>query len=221
MSLANQAKQPAWWHGLPLLTPETTAYIDLEGAADTLRALEADRLHGLLQTEAYTRHFLERLKPPAEAYELDFIDQAVAARKKRQEIARNSGDTFTFILDESALSRPLGSLDETKEQIDSLIDISRLPNHQIHVVPHSRGLYPGINGTFSYLTFPQESMPDVVLVEGTLGLFVLDKPADSTRYRNTFDYVLSEFTLSIHESQEWLSTYRGALSKRHSFDSRR
>jgi transcriptional regulator with XRE-family HTH domain len=208
MALATEAKQSTWWHGLPRLSTQTTAYIDLEGAANTLRALEAGRLHGLLQTEAYTRNFLARLKPPNTAYDPDFIDQTVAARRRRQEIAKKSGARFIFILDESAISRPIGSLDESIEQIDQLIQVNLLDNHSIHVVPYSRGLYPGLDGTFCYLTFPQETMPDVVLVEGTLGMFVLDKAIDAARYRSTFEYVLSEFALSVDESQAWLSRLR-------------
>jgi transcriptional regulator with XRE-family HTH domain len=63
MALAVEAKRPTWWQGLHSLPPETTAFIDLEGAAESFRSLAVGRLHGLLQTEAYTRHLLHQNTP--------------------------------------------------------------------------------------------------------------------------------------------------------------
>ena len=207
MSLASEAKQQSWWHGLPMLTAGAKAYIDLEGSAAELRALEVGRLHGLLQTEVYTRCLLRRLRPPESAYEDDYIEQTVTVRKHRQSLSRASESTYSFIIDQTALSRPFGSKAEMAEQLQFLIEATSLSNYKIHVVPHSRGLYPGVDGTFTHMVFPQDSMPDVVVVDGTLGVFVLDKPSDATRYRNTFDHVVSEFALNVDDSRDWLKEY--------------
>jgi transcriptional regulator with XRE-family HTH domain len=203
MALATAARQPTWWHGLPLLDSVTTSYLDLEAAASSLRAAEGQRIHGLLQTEAYTRYVLRNIQPPELAYDDAFIDQTVEARKHRQLIAQTAATDFTFVIDEAAVRRPLGSPRDTTQQIERLLEVSDYPNHEIRIIPFAHGMHPGIHGTFVHMRFPQQTLPDAVLVEGHLGLFVIDKEAETIRYGQIFEQLLA-VALDEKASQDFL-----------------
>jgi transcriptional regulator with XRE-family HTH domain len=203
MVLATEAKQPTWWHGLPLLEAVTTSFLDLEAAAIRVRSSEGQRLQGLLQTETYTRSLLKNYQPPELAYAEDFIDQTVQARKHRQLAAKTAATNFSFIVDEAAIRRPFGSSTDMTLQIERLLEVSEYSNHELRVIPLRHGIHPGIHGTFVHMSFLQEILPDAVLVEGHLGLFVIDKPAETARYNQIFEQLLA-IALDERASRDFL-----------------
>jgi hypothetical protein len=61
-----------------------------------------------------------------------------------------------------------------------------------------------MDDSFTYLTFPQESIPDVVIFDRTLGIHLVDKPIDTMQYMATFNHIVSQFSLDVDDSRKWL-----------------
>jgi transcriptional regulator with XRE-family HTH domain len=212
MALAGEARQQAWWHGLRNLSAETTSYIGLEAAAERIHCFEMARIPGLLQTAAYTRSLLAAVKAPDDPRENSFVEDTVEARRLRQEQSRRPGVQVVFAMDETVLNKPFGTRADRLEQVDFLIASSETPNYSLHIIQHGRGLHPGVDGTFTHMQFPEQTPTDVVTVEGLLGIFLLEKPADIARYQSIFNHVISTFAMNSDESRKWLQGRRSSLS---------
>ncbi|MFD0561552.1 helix-turn-helix transcriptional regulator [Kitasatospora saccharophila] len=95
-------------------------------------------IHGLLQTPAHAWHLLRAGHPYLSDEE---IKERVKARLGRQLRLRSQECRYSFILDESALRRQIGTREEMAEQLQVLLDVARLPNVELQVLPFSAGAH--------------------------------------------------------------------------------
>lgn len=96
------------------------------------RAFEATVVPGLLQTAGYAR---ARFEDSARRLKIaNDIDEAVAARMRRQEILYRPGKQFHFVLTEAALRLRLCPVDAMLGQLDRLASVSHLPNVRLGVI---------------------------------------------------------------------------------------
>lgn len=80
-------------------------------------------LHGLLQTKEYMRALYDMRQP---ALTEDVVDREVEARLSRQSIyERSPAPAFGFVLEESALLRPLGGGMVWRRQLEHLLEVGR------------------------------------------------------------------------------------------------
>ncbi|MBO8184957.1 helix-turn-helix domain-containing protein [Streptomyces spirodelae] len=125
----------------------------IEEEAITLCAYECRAIPGLLQPEPYIRAVLERQLPP---YTEEEIDRLVAARLARQQLFRDRPHTaFSFIVEQSLLERGIGGDSVTKHLIDHLLEVGRLTNVEIQVMPLRQEDHAGSNGQL-YLAETEE-----------------------------------------------------------------
>ncbi|GAA1555244.1 helix-turn-helix transcriptional regulator [Actinomadura kijaniata] len=111
-----------------------------EQKANEIRAYEAYRVHGLLQTQSYARVLLND-------------EDALARRIKRQEwLARNPAPLLCAVLDESILYRQIGTPEVMREQLQYLVEVSERENIKLQVAPVS--WYRGVRGSFIIATLP-------------------------------------------------------------------
>ncbi|GHE28318.1 transcriptional regulator [Streptosporangium violaceochromogenes] len=89
---------------------------------------------GLLQTAGYARGHLRAV--------IDFrgvpddVDAAVAVRLKRQEVLRDGGKRFAFVVAEPALHAPLAGPEEMLAQIDRLVELTAgVANLSFGIIP--------------------------------------------------------------------------------------
>ncbi|MFF4265773.1 helix-turn-helix domain-containing protein [Streptomyces virginiae] len=116
----------------------------LESEAVELGAYGNHNLHGLLQTEEYTRALYEMRRP---AYSADEVDRYVAARMARQEIfQRQPSPALTFVLEQVTLERTIGGRDVLRRQLKHLLAVSRLRNVEIQVMPTDSEDHAGMGG---------------------------------------------------------------------------
>lgn len=97
---------------------------DKEQAATTLRSYQPLMIPGLLQTKAY-------------AHALLGDDDLVSARLHRQEILRRTSPrppSFRCVIDQSVLSRQVGSPETMREQLEQLTSLAD-PQISIQIVP--------------------------------------------------------------------------------------
>ncbi|MFG3281080.1 DUF5753 domain-containing protein [Streptomyces sp. NPDC048111] len=108
---------------------------------------------GLLQTEAYARALFSAHCPPLDD---ETIDQHVDARLSRQKLlTRTSPVELSFIIGESALHSVVGDRAVMKGQFTHLLDVGKLRNVEIQIMPADRGFHPGLNGPLVLLETPE------------------------------------------------------------------
>lgn len=176
------AGERGWWHVYDL--PDWISdYIGLEQAATTARAFEQVLIPGLLQAEAYARevHVLRG------ALTVGQIDTRVAARIQRQ--ARLSATVNPLHLTAVVTSYVLQLCTERPDaiavaQLRHLYDLAQLPNVTLQILPSERGRHPCMQGSFTVLSFPDDVLDDVAVLENALaGHTVDDGPEVSSLIR--------------------------------------
>ncbi|MCX5142661.1 MULTISPECIES: helix-turn-helix transcriptional regulator [unclassified Streptomyces] len=123
----------------------------VEAKAVEIAVYVAHGLHGLLQTPGHARALFEARQPP---YSQDEVERMVAARMARQSIyERSPAPALGFVQEESALRRPIGGSTEWRRQLERLLEIGRLRNVTLQVMPTHREAHPGMDGDIELLKF--------------------------------------------------------------------
>jgi transcriptional regulator with XRE-family HTH domain len=182
--LARDARQKAWWH--PYTQVLSSAYVGLEAEARRVRTYEQLVVPGLLQTEGYARAMMLTL-PQRSAEE---ISDRIRVRMKRQSLLDREDDfSLWVVLDEAALSRPVGGDEVMREQLQRLVTAAERSNVTIQLLPFEIGAHAGMDGTFAILDFDEAWDRSIVFAENATGGLFLDKSDEVQRYVNVFDIV--------------------------------
>ena len=182
-----EANKRGWWHTYRDVMPDWfAAYLSLEQAALQIRAYENQFVHGLLQTREYAGALLGAGNPhaPSEATE-----RMVALRMRRQElITRQAPPRLWVVMDETVLRWPVGGSEVMRAQVDHLIEINRLPNVTLQIMPFANGPHPAMRaGAYHLFRFKAPELPDIVYLNGLVGAVYLDKSDDVVVYREALD----------------------------------
>ncbi|MFJ1604026.1 Scr1 family TA system antitoxin-like transcriptional regulator [Streptomyces sp. NPDC088253] len=125
----------------------------LETIAIALYTYECRMLPGLLQTEAYVRAMSADQLPPLDDGQ---IEERWAARTERQRLLRERPNTaFGFILEEHLFLRRTGGVEVTRELIDHILEISKLRNVDIQVMPLAQTSHSGLQGPIRLSETPE------------------------------------------------------------------
>ncbi|MEU1306879.1 helix-turn-helix domain-containing protein [Streptomyces shenzhenensis] len=182
-----EANKRGWWHTYRDVMPDWfAAYLSLEQAALQIRAYENEFVHGLLQTPEYARALLGAGNPhaPTEATE-----RRVALRMRRQELlTRAEPPRVWVVMDETVLRWPVGGSAVMRAQIDHLIEVNRLPQVTLQIMPFANGPHPAMRaGAYHLFRFRAPELPDIVYLNGLVGAVYLDKSDDVVVYRESLD----------------------------------
>jgi transcriptional regulator with XRE-family HTH domain len=210
MALAREPTRKGWWEAYSDALPEEyAAYIVLESEAETVECWSPQVIHGLLQTRDYARAVIEAHMWSTGSIPPGKIQQRVEARLTRQEaITGDPQRSLAVILDQSALIRRVSEAQIMRQQLGHLIEVSRLPNVRVQVLPLD-GSHPIGTGSFVLLRFgPVPGIgqsPDVVYLEqlSRTALYVEDED-EVHEYRLAFQQ-LSEKSLSPDRSRELIA----------------
>jgi transcriptional regulator with XRE-family HTH domain len=198
MTLAIEAKQPAWWQSYDL-SYETL--VGLEADALTISAFQSSVVHGLLQTAEYARAGHEGAIP---RFSPERIEMQIEAKLIRQTIlVRDHPPQFAVVLDEAALHRMIGGRLVMAAQLAKILMMSVLPNVVVQVLPFEQGAHPGLETNFTVLELPNPA-PDVVFIEGLMGAIYLERPDDLKRSHEVFSR-LQSIALSPEDTASWIS----------------
>jgi transcriptional regulator with XRE-family HTH domain len=158
-------------------------YADLEQQATAIRIYEHLLVTGLLQTEPYARHVLR----PGQRDSA--LEETVSSRMGRQMVLQKDDPPWVvLVIREAALREIVGSPQITKEQLQHVLDATRLSNINIHVIPAGAQVYP--SGGFTIFSF--DGGPDVGYVESANGLGrVIEKSSHVDGLKVWFDLVRS------------------------------
>jgi hypothetical protein len=173
--LVHESREQGWWERYTdgvqaerFVMNAPARYTALETEAVRVRSFEVAWVHGLLQAPEYTRAVLEALLSERTDSE---VDRLVELRLRRQEALtkRTPPLQLEVVLDESVLSRVVGSPDVMAAQLRYLRERSTLPSVTVRVLPFSIGLHRAHAGPFQILEFPESVGSDVVFIESPSG----------------------------------------------------
>ena len=190
LSLARQANSAGWWHSYSDVLPAWfEPYLGLEQAASVIRSYDVQFIPGLLQTPDYARAVARLAGRVSEAD----AGQLVALRMRRQQVLhRDDPPHLWAVIDETALRRPIGGRAVMLAQVDHLIRMSRRGHITIQVMPFSAGGHAAVGAQMIMLRFPEGLLPDLVYQEQLDSAVYLNKPADTLRYWNILNTVVTE-----------------------------
>lgn len=188
LAVAGEANTPGWWHSYNDILPgwfET--YVGLEQAASRIRTYEVQFVPDLLQTEDYARAVAGR--GPAASSEEE-IERRVAVRISRQRRLVEPDPLWLWaVVDEAVFHRRIGGAGVMRAQIDHLIEVSRLPNVTVQVLPFSHGGHAAEGGAFALLRYNEGDLPDIVYVEQLTGAVYVDKREEVDVYVEAMEHL--------------------------------
>jgi transcriptional regulator with XRE-family HTH domain len=189
LSIAREGKRQRWWRVLEDKLPQD--FIDLIGLEEDsshCRGFEPGVIDGLFQTPDYAEAVIGGGSPGP------LTDEKRARLDVRIERAKaltrsENPNTAWMILGEAALRQQCGGSDVWRNQLDHLVELSRLPNVTIQVLPFSVGAYRGGPFPFKIYRFPEPAFMEVVLLESHLSHTYLEQPKDIAYYVEIFDHL--------------------------------
>ncbi|MFH8929225.1 Scr1 family TA system antitoxin-like transcriptional regulator [Streptomyces pristinaespiralis] len=135
-----RTRHPEWYRN----------YAKLEAEAVQLYVYNNQSVPGLLQTEAYARAVFTQWRP--------LLDEATIEKRVTDRLARQQvftpwpSPTFSFVIDESVLLRPIGGRQVHREQLRKLSEMGQLRTVQLQVMPLDREEQPSLDGPFTLVT---------------------------------------------------------------------
>ena len=201
MQMAKDSRQQGWWHAFGDIP--YSVYIGLETDAASLRVYEPQVVPGLLQTRAYAEAVVSGALPEATTAD---IDKRVQVRLRRQDRIQSDEHPLRLwaVLDEAALRRVVGNRQIMRDQLDHLIELSRLPHLTVQVMPFDMGAHPGVNGQYAILEFPDASDSSVVYLEGVTSDLYLEKANDVHSYSVMYEHLRAQ-ALNADQTREFIA----------------
>ncbi|CAL9573221.1 transcriptional regulator [Streptomyces griseomycini] len=123
----------------------------MEARAVEIGVYECISIAGLLQTPEYARALFEVRQPP---YPAEEVDRLVAARMARLSVFdRSPAPSLSFVLEEATLRRRVGGTMVRRQQFERLLEVGRLNNVSLQVMPMDSVAHPGMSGRIELLKF--------------------------------------------------------------------
>ncbi|MEV5009068.1 helix-turn-helix transcriptional regulator [Streptomyces sp. NPDC093064] len=201
MQMAKDSRQQGWWHSFGDIP--YSVYIGLETDAASLRIYDPQVVPGLLQTRQYAEALIAGALPETAPADIEKRVQVRMRRQERISAAENPLRLWT-VLDEAALRRIVGSPALMREQLEHLVEQSRLPHVTVQVIPFDMGAHPGLNGQYAILEFPDTADSSVVYIEGVTSDLYLEKANDVQKYSVMYEHLRAQ-ALNVEQSRQFIA----------------
>ncbi|MBQ1096210.1 helix-turn-helix domain-containing protein [Streptomyces sp. b94] len=123
----------------------------MEAKAVEIGIYVCSSIPGLLQTPEHARALLESWQP---AYSPEDLERRVAARMARRAIYdRCPAPALSFVLEEATLRRRVGGTMVRQQQFERALEVGRMNNVTLQVMPMGSGPHPGMSGRIEVLKF--------------------------------------------------------------------
>ncbi|MFI9647206.1 helix-turn-helix domain-containing protein [Streptomyces sp. NPDC052040] len=123
----------------------------MEARAVEIGVYECSNIAGLLQTPGHARALLESWLP---AYSPEDLERRVSARVSRQAVfERLPAPALSFVLEEATLRRKVGGTMVQRQQFERLLEVGRLNNVTLQVMPMDSSAHAGMSGRIELLKF--------------------------------------------------------------------
>ncbi|MGA5188192.1 helix-turn-helix domain-containing protein [Streptomyces griseoincarnatus] len=123
----------------------------LEARAVEIAVYQSNSINGLLQTPEHARAVIGAAQPP---YSPDDVERMVATRIARRAVfEREPAPALSFVLEEGVMRRPIGGTMVWRQQLERLLEVGRLHNVVLQVMPMNCETHSGTDGTIELLKF--------------------------------------------------------------------
>ncbi|MFC8348640.1 helix-turn-helix domain-containing protein [Streptomyces sp. NPDC057280] len=123
----------------------------MEEKAVEIGVYECSNIAGLLQAPEYVRSLLQAAQP---AYAPEDLERRVAARVARQSVfERTPAPALGFVMEEATLRRKVGDTMVRRQQFEYMLELGRLSNVTLQVMPIESPAHPGMIGRIELLKF--------------------------------------------------------------------
>jgi Domain of unknown function (DUF5753) len=203
LSLAAEADAAGWWHEYAPYISDSgfLVYLGYEPSALLINAFECMVVPALLQTEEYAQTVLRGFMPDGSSERLDAL-VALRMERQRRMAERNASTRCTYLIDEAALRRRVGSPQLMVDQLHRIVQMADDPAVAIAVLPLSV-THAGLSGPFWILEFDGE-VDDVLHLEGVPESKTVSGPNPVIVNRRTVFAELCERALNGPRSQDLL-----------------
>ena len=179
-----------WWDSLAGAKQPSgfDIYLGLEDGAMGLDWWEPLVIPGLMQAPKYARY---ALSPDPYAIDTDDLESRLQLRIRRQEILTRSKDPTNLwaITTEFALTNIDGPDAVKQDQLDYLLELIKLPNVHLQVIPEGTTLRYGSRGPFTLMSFDQPDDPGVVYIEHEPRAVWYEDHTDIATYRQVLNHL--------------------------------
>lgn len=163
-------------------------YARAEAEAVVLHEYSNQAVPGLLQTEAYARAVFVQRRPLLDEAT---IERRVADRMARQQIFEQwPAPTFSFVLEEAVLQRPIGGRAVHKEQLQRLLAVGRLRTVELQIMTTDRDEHPSLDSSFTLLT--PKGRPEAAYTETYGYARLITDPAEVRVFSERFGIMRSQ-----------------------------
>jgi len=185
LQIARERRQQYWWREYKDLP--NIAVAGLEADASTIWQYSTQLVPGLLQTDSYARAVLEAIRLDAKPGD---IERRLELRIHRQALLTSeNAPEYWVVLDEAVARRQVGGPATMAEQLLQLIEVAKLPNVTLQLLPFDSGEHAGMDGEFTLYHYRESADPDVVYIENTGSDLYLEAPEVTRRYNKIFDHL--------------------------------
>lgn len=166
LALARASKGEGWWEDYTdVVLAGFGLYLDLEAAAASINAYDAELIHGLLQTPDYHRAVTVAESRTVTDADMERFEQ-LRAERVRATLGRPTPCQLTAIIGEAALHRQIGTPEIMTRQLKHLSRLVADDAVDIRVLTWTVGSHAALrSGAFTILDFADEDDPDVVYLE--------------------------------------------------------
>lgn len=179
----------------------------MQSKADELCVYATTVVPPLLRTRDYAETIIRHTQPQATVMKVDYQIRQLLDRQRVLE--EKPPVRLTAILEESVLSRPVGSPAVLQAQLEHLTRMVERPHISVLVLPTISGLHAGVDGGFTVCRM-HNPYPPVALLDQLTGRAVLEADA-ADRYNTAFDG-LKEIACNPVQSVELFTTAAGQLN---------
>lgn len=186
---ADRAQRKPWWQKYSgVLSPTRyDGYLTLEASAVSVCTYEPILVPGLLQTPAYAEAVISGMRLDLTPRQVKSLAD-VRAKRQAERLGGDDPVKLWAVIDETALTRQIGTPEIMREQLQKLVDTFELPHITVQLLPASCGAHPGYYGPFVLMSFPAPN-PDLVWLEIRNNSVYLEAPEDVDGYADIFDHL--------------------------------
>jgi transcriptional regulator with XRE-family HTH domain len=190
MRWARDGRRRGWWEEYnDVLSPEQDDYIAYETEATVNLAFTIPHIHGLLQSEKYSRAMLSAFGLSENGEEFERLAETRSIRQQNLD-ARPGLQPLELrvVLHEVCLTSHFQQSAEVRtEQLQHLLDVSDRENVEVRVLradsePHRAGW-----GMWQHFSFGEDIDRDVVFLESPTGFTYIDDERKTRRYQRWFE----------------------------------
>ncbi|MFE7561039.1 helix-turn-helix domain-containing protein [Kitasatospora sp. NPDC057500] len=165
-----------WWNDYrPHVVPEALDLAEFEADSTAFSNYQTLLIPGLLQTRAYSEVIH------------DYAEKKVEFRRRRQQVVTAEDATpFHAVIHEAALQMMYGGPTVMRDQLNHLIEMSRLPRVTIQILPFDCTVYASTDTAFMLMHGAHPRL-DTVMLENPHGPTFLGDPAGVAAFRRKFD----------------------------------